>query len=104
MAFLEQVFSYANISKINGPLGFAGTFDLISRPPELVVFPLSGLLNHLKASIPEQLAALYSQGEPDRFLSQPPPSYGAAQDFLVAGTLACIAFASRFQCALSIRW
>lgn len=104
MPFLERIFSYASISKSNGPIGFAGTFEPIARPPELVLFPLSGLLGHLKATVPEQLVELYSQGEPDRFISQPDRSYGSAQDFLVAGTLACIQFASRFQCAFVIRW
>jgi len=102
--FTEELFSYSNISKIGGPVGFAGSFEPIFRPPNLVVFPLSGLLGHLRVTFPARLGVLHAQGEPERFLSEPGASYGTAEDFLLAGTLACIHFASRFQCAFVIRW
>ena len=91
MSFLDEAFSYAEISKTNSPVGLDANLPAIREGHESVLFSVPGLEAHLEALYAGHLNALRAAGEPQRFLAGE-YDYPSSTEYLLAGMLACIHF------------
>lgn len=99
---VDEVLGYADIAGTNTPLGVVGSFEPIAEEGEWVVFPLSGLREHLENVAPEAVVAFNEFGSLDRAVSSRPSL--TPGDQLAIAVLECLDFCQKSRLVLAFAW
>ena|ERR1700730_13424000 len=100
---IDRVLGYEGIPRFNAPVGLPLEMKPIRLGAnEYLLYPLSGLRNHLRLVARETVSDLEKAGSMDNFVAGRKSI--SALEYLVGGVWQCIGFCETNWEALSIRW
>ena len=104
---IDRLLGYAGIATSNTPIGLDVDFPpcTIGDDPrdQFLLFPLTGLENHLATEEPGIVEAIRNLGSLDAFIEARADAMTAVE-YLVVGTLTCIEFCRWRRQTLAITW
>ena len=104
---LDRILGYRGIAQANKPIGLPCEFDAFSwarsTGSETLLFPLSGLYSHFREVAPVIFNEFGTYGSMDAYVDFKGDEMTAVE-YLVAGSLECIAFCNRNRFGLALHW